>query len=167
MKRLLIPLFLALIGTGAGIGAGLALAPPPGDCAAAQGEDCAGADDHADEGEGSVEDDGSAEFDYVRFSNQFVVPVVRADNIQSLVVMSLTLEVELGANEQIFTLEPKLRDQMLRVLFDHANAGGFDGQYTSTGSMETLTRSLLEAARAVAGGVVRDILVADIVRQDF
>lgn len=162
MMRLLIPVFLALLGVGGGIGAGLALAPPSTACV--EGDvDCP--DDVAEEPE-ALQEEG-VDFDYARFSNQFVIPVVRSENIQSLVVMSLTMEIEVGTNEEVFALEPKLRDAVLRVLFDHANSGGFNGQYTSAGAMDTLRRSLREATRAVAGPVIQDVLIADIVRQDL
>lgn len=166
MLRLIIPVILALLGTGGGIYAARILLPPL--------EGCTDGDNGCEVVEEAetvpIEEEVDSEngnFDYVKFANQFVIPVVRSDAIQSLVVMSLTLEVATGTNEEIFTLEPKLRDQMLRVLFDHANAGGFDGQYTSSGSLERLRRALRESARAAAGAIVNDVLVADIVRQDL
>ena len=162
MIRLILPILLALIGVGAGIGAGLALAPPEVPCEG-EADDCVAEKPEAED----VGPEEGVDFDYVRFSNQFVIPVVRTDNIQSLVVMSLTMEVDVGTNEEIFSLEPKLRDAMLRVLFEHANAGGFDGQYTSSLAMDTLRRALGEAARSVAGPIVQNVLVVDIIRQDL
>lgn len=162
MLRLLIPIVLALVGVGGGIGAGLALAPAKTVCAEGDA-DCPV--EVVEQPEAMPEE--GVDFDYARFSNQFVIPVVRSENIQSLVVMSLTMEIEVGTNEDVFALEPKLRDSVLRVLFDHANAGGFNGQYTSAGAMDTLRRSLREATRAVAGPIIQDILIADIVRQDL
>ena len=162
MLRLLIPFILAMLGVGAGIGAGLALAPSGGECA----EGSEGCTNEVAEPPQAAPEEG-VDFDYARFSNQFVIPVVRTESIQSLVVMSLTMEIEVGTNEAIFALEPKLRDAVLRVLFDHANAGGFNGQYTSASAMDTLRRSLREATRAVAGPIVKDVLIADVIRQDL
>ncbi len=56
--------------------------------------------------------------------------------------------------------------QFLQVLFDHANAGGFNGAFTSSTNMDVLRQSLLETAQAVIGKSVRNVLIVDIVRQD-
>ena len=94
------------------------------------------------------------------------MPVVKGDKVVSLVVLSLTLEVEPGGTETVFATEPRLRDSFLRVLFDHANVGGFDAGFTQSGTMTLLRRSLLEAATTTLGKTVRDILIVDIVRQE-
>jgi hypothetical protein len=67
----------------------------------------------------------------------------------------------------VYRVEPKIRDAFLTVLFDHANSGGFDGAFTSSGSMEILRRALREAGqKAVGEAVVSDVLITGIVRQD-
>lgn len=167
----LLPLLLIVIGLGAGIGAGVFLQPAPGKDAAksdCQGEDCAAkpktkpqADAKSDAGE-----DAETDFDYVRLNNQFVVPVVRDGAVQALVVLSLTLEVEPGANEAVFAREPKLRDAFLQVLFDHANTGGFDASFTSSENMALLRGALLEISQKTLGEIVHDVLITEIVRQD-
>lgn len=177
MKKLL-PILLALLGTSAGVGAGILLAPahePPAEDAAGHGSegqaddhgtpaaDHATANAHAAPGDGHG-DPGNAE--YVKLNNQFVVPVVNGERVQSLVVMSLSLETIPGGTEQVYAREPKLRDVFLRVLFDHANIGGFEGNFTDVQRLDTLRRSLLEAARNVMGGDVIDVLITEIARQD-
>ncbi|KAA8604338.1 flagellar basal body-associated protein FliL [Salipiger aestuarii] len=158
MKKLL-PILLALIGTGAGIGAGIFLAPS-GDAAAPAGEHAAtpsqAADDHGDAA-GPI---------YVKMNNQFVIPIVAKDRVQSLVVLSLSLEIMGAGQEIVYNQEPKLRDVFLRVLFDHANIGGFEGNFTESTRMEILRRSLHEAARNVLGPMVGDVLITEIARQD-
>lgn len=159
-----IPLLLALIGLGGGIGAGIALRPdaqvveinPCGDSAA---EMTASAEEHT-----AAADATDAE--YVKLNNQFVVPVVEDRHVTSLVVMSLSLQVAPGNQETVFAREPKLRDGFLQVLFDHANSGGFDGAFTNSANLNRLRRALLEAAQKVLGNVVADVLIVDMVRQD-
>jgi hypothetical protein len=99
-------------------------------------------------------------------SNQFVVPVLKEGRISALVVLSLSLETAAGMRETVFAREPKLRDAFLQVLFDHANAGAFDGNFTASGRIDTLRRSLSEAARPILGAGVYDVLITDIARQD-
>jgi hypothetical protein len=180
MKALVLPIALALAGAGAGVGAGFWLRPAP---EAAPGADGASA---ADDGEGPETSEGAPspeggpgvepipgrdrppldEIEFVRMTNQFVVPVLRQADIDALVVVSVGLEVRAGLRDTVFAREPKLRDAFLRVMFDHANAGGFDGTFTAGPQMTALRRNLWEAARPVLGRDVFDVLITDIARQD-
>lgn len=164
MKRLILPVLLAVLGLGGGVGAGLALRPPPKetqDKAAAL--DCA-VPESATHLAAAPADDGA--HDFVKLNNQFVVPVVADGRVGSLVVLSITLEVLAGQSEAIYEREPKLRDQFLQVLFDHANAGGFSGAFTATARMTSLRTALREVARQELGRSLVDVLILDIVRQD-
>ena len=148
----ILPILLALIGLGAGIGGGLFLRPAPAEGEAAHAEKAA---------EEPVEPP-----EYVKLSNQFIIPVLQEGRIEAMVIMSINLEVTTGATETVFSQEPKLRDGFLQVLFDHANAGGFRGSFTDGANMINLRTALLEKAKAVLGDVVIDVLIVDIGRQD-
>lgn len=166
MKKLLIPIVLGVIGLGAGAGAGLMLRPAPA-------EDTA-ADDHtapAAHGEAAVPGHGAEQSDehapeYVKMSNQFIIPLIRQDRIASVVVLSLSLEVTAGHAEDLYAREPKLRDAFLQVLFDHANTGGFDGAFTESRAIDRLRVRLREVALAQMPDLVSDVLITDIGRQD-
>ncbi|MEM9317778.1 MAG: flagellar basal body-associated FliL family protein [Pseudomonadota bacterium] len=180
MLRILIPIVLLLLGVGGGIGAGIVLGGS--DAEMASDEYAAGGEAETYEAEeSSYDDEGSSDsyetdapvqpgssdnLEYVRLNNQFVVPVVRDAAVRSLVVMSLTVEIESGQAEYVFTREPRLRDAFLRVMFSHANAGGFDGAFTSPTSLNPLRSGLRDAAFDVLGSTVNDVLIVDIVRQD-
>ena len=116
--------------------------------------------------EGPVTPGSSENLEYVRLNNQFVVPVVHDAAVRSLVVMSLTVEIEAGQAELVFNREPRLRDAFLRVMFSHANAGGFDGAFTSPTALNPLRSGLRDAAYDILGDIVNDVLIVDIVRQD-
>ena len=156
----LLPIILLIIGTGLGGGAGIMLKPESEAC---NEEPCDKEDqvEHTEETE--VNDDPS----YVAMKNQFVVPVIRDELVQSLVVLSLSLETLPDNAELVFSKEPKLRDVFLRVLFDHAHRGGFNGAFTESGRLSVLRVALLEAATNVVGSSVSDILITDIVRQEM
>lgn len=157
----IMPLVLALIGLLAGGAAGLALKPAPETVEHAASN---AAEDHVEEAQNHAEKTGATEF--VKLNNQFVVPVVENGRVSALVVLSLSLEVSAGERANVYQMEPKLRDRFLRVMFDHANAGGFHGTFTSSTNMSTLRIALLEAAHAVMTDAIRDVLIIDIVRQD-
>ena len=152
----ILPILLILVGIGAGIGAGLALRPDPEDVAALNpcGEQGTQTADAAEPGaEDASEAEDVAEYEYVKLNSQFVVPVVTNDLVDSLVVMSLSVEVTQGQSETIYAREPKLRDAFLQVLFDHANIGGFKGEFTNANNMDILRTALRETAQGMIGDV--------------
>lgn len=155
-------------GHGAPADDGHGAAPPPaeGDHAPADAHAAAPAAKagHAADGGHGAEAGGMP--DYVKLSNQFVVPVVEDGRVAAMVILSLSLEVPAGTAETVFAREPKLRDVFLQVLFEHANAGGFRGAFTDGANLKLLRRTLLEAAGEVLGDLVSDVLIVDIVRQD-
>lgn len=152
MIRKLLPLVLCLIGAGAGAGAGLFLRP------------AAEIDPMAEEVPAPV--DPALIPDYVKLSNQFIVPLVEKERIASMVILSLSLEVTQGSMEQVYGREPKLRDAFLQLLFDHANTGGFRGSFTDAANLVILRNGLLDIAQKTLGDIVTDVLITDIVRQD-
>lgn len=162
----LIPIILALIGVGAGIGAGVLLKPAPAPVDVAN---CAPVGDVEHTKPVAHETDENGEDvppEYVKMHNQFVIPVVEDGKMAALVVLSISLEVTAGGKEATFQREPKLRDAFNQILFDHANSGGFKGTFTSSNNMTVLRDALYEIAVKVAGPVVKDVLIAEIVRQD-
>ena len=160
----IVPIVLVLAGVSGGAAGGFLLRPAP--------EQVAELEEpvpHDENDPGPQESDPSAatrsEVEYVKLNNQFVVPVMEGAEIQSLVILSLSVEVAAGQAELVYAREPKLRDTFLRVLFDHANMGGFDGPFTQGGTLESLRRGLRAAAREVVGTPASDVLILDIIRQ--
>jgi flagellar basal body-associated protein FliL len=154
----LLPLILAVLGLGAGAAAGIVLRPAP------EPEQDAGGADAAEPA--AAEGDPEALPEYVRLSNQFVIPVVEDGRVSALVILSLSLEVTTGSTAEVYAREPRLRDALLQVMFDHANAGGFRGSFTDGANLVLLRSAMRETARRVLGDMVLDVLISDIVRQD-
>lgn len=171
----LLPLLLGLVGLGIGLGAGYALKPAaaPADPAAAHGPDTssdvpgqeAGPAAYAAVADGAHPEAGAG-FSYLALENQFIVPLVAGGKVRSLVLVSLSLEIAPGGDENVYARQPRLEDATLTVLFDHANAGGFDGAFTSSGTMAALRGGLREVAQKTVGPAVNDVLITGIVRQD-
>ncbi len=160
MKKLL-PILLTLVGLGSGVGAGLVLRPATE--TAPEPTNTTSAETAA---EGRSADTGGSKPEYVKLSNQFVVPVLAEGRVVSMVILSLSLEVTPGSSEAIYAREPKLRDAFLQVMFDHANAGGFNGSFTDGSNLVLLRKALLEMAKKVVGLQITDVLIGDIARQD-
>ena len=190
MIKKLVPVLLALFGLAGGVGAGLTLKPAPAEDAAQRETTAVGEHAAAPEGEakGGTEPAADASpaadhsatqappetaegetplFDYVKLNNQFVIPVVKDGQVASMVILALSLEVTVGGSEQVYLLEPKLRDVLLQVMFDHANSGGFSGDFTQSTNMVVLRDALREAAIKTLGSMVSEVLIIDIARQDL
>ncbi len=159
MLAKILPLILAFAGTGGGIAAGLFLAPEPP-------PDSDTTPHHKEAVEESENTEETPQSEFVKISNQFVVPVVHRDKVAAHVVLSLNLEVAPGSRDTVFEREPRLRASFLRVLFDHANMGGFQGTFTNSSHMDSLRSALLETARLELSDDVLDVLIVDIAKQD-
>ena len=157
MIKKILPLVFLLLGSGAGIGAGLFLRPTVGEMNVAA--------------EMPEPDMAKAEMEevseFVKLNNQFVIPVINNERVESLVVMTLTVEVPEGGKEAVYAKEPKLRDSFLQVLFDHANLGGFSGEFTDPSKLNVLRNALLEIGQRDMSDGITDVLISDVARQDY
>ncbi len=164
--KLLLPILLAVLGVGAGVGAGLMLRPAPEPMKPEMAE--GGETMEGEAGEKMAEDPDEARTDteFVEMANQFVVPIMEGEAVAAMVVMSISVEVDLGTTEAVYAREPRLRDAILQVLFDHSNAGGFDGNFVQRTGLESLRGALRETARKTVGDNVADILITDLLKRD-
>jgi flagellar FliL protein len=167
MKALLLPVIFVLIGGGAGVGAGFALKSEPEDLPDLAADPCGDPPDATTTTAARpAEPAPGTPRDYARLNNQFVIPIVQDGRVTSLVVMSLQIEVEQGRTASVFAAEPRLRDGFLQDMFNHANIGGFSGNFTTGTNMRRLRNDLFQTARRIVGEDVTDVLITDIVRQD-
>jgi flagellar FliL protein len=184
LKKLM-PVVIALLGLGAGVGAGVALkpAPEPEEAAACTPPDGTADAAHGAAAGGEAATDPCAEPDplaaadhgpelegelaYVPMEKPFVVPIFSEEKVVAMVVVSLAVETEAEAASKIEGLKPRLRDSFLKVMFRHANSGGFDGSFTGGRKMEDLKSALRAAAQEVLHEKpVGEVLITEIARQD-
>ena len=162
--KLIIPIVLALLGTAAGVGAAIVMGS---DKQALDAETACLPPQESlkEETAPAPEEVAATDGEFVKLANQFLVPVLVKDEVEALVVMSLSLEVEPGTTSEVFHLEPKIRDRFLQILFDHANKGHFGKGYTSNRSLDILRDALHSAAQEITRGKTRDVLIVEIARQ--
>jgi flagellar FliL protein len=103
---------------------------------------------------------------FIDMERKFVVPLVRGNRVQSLVVVDLRLEVTASAESRALALKPKVRDAFLDALYAMAVAGAFDGDLYSNNVQDEMRARLLEAARQVLQDDARAILIGELLRQD-
>jgi hypothetical protein len=176
--KLLVPLLIALLGLGAGIGAGLMLKPEPEEeatthvaepvCPEDDPQPCEvvqAAEKSAPVAHAPKKPEG--ELAYVPIEKPFVVPVFKGEKVVSMVVVSLSVEIGAESAPVVETVLPRMRDSFLKVMFRHANSGGFDGSFTSGQRMEDLKSALALAAREILPEApLGEILITEIARQD-
>lgn len=155
-----VPALIGAAGLLAGLGMGAALKLP--DVSSSE-DSAAGVTVTAGPGPGR---DVSSAREAVPIENQFIVPVVVDRRIESNVILTLSVEVATGGRLAVRSRGPRLRAALLQVLFDHANAEGFSGNFTERGRLRDLRRALGEAARKVLGGHAAEVLILDLVRRD-
>ncbi len=110
--------------------------------------------------------DSSGDTGFMKFSRQFVVPVIASSGVRSLVVMDINIEVPPGMEESIYTREPKLRDSMLAAMLNLSNRGAFNQNLLDGRNLDSIRSELLGAARAVIGEDAQNVLILNITRQD-
>lgn len=108
----------------------------------------------------------SAAYGYLKFSRQFVVPVVDPTGVGALVVMDINIEVPPDVTESVYLQEPKLRDAMLNTLLSLSNKGAFNGRLLEPANIDMIRARLLEAAQSVIGEDAQGVLILSIARQD-
>jgi hypothetical protein len=101
----------------------------------------------------------------IKFSRQFVVPVMHGDGQNSLIVFDIAIEVPPGASEGLYTFEPRLRDAVLSALLKLSNEGVFNDQFFGEGNLSVLRSSLRDAAKTIIGDDAEQILILNIARQ--
>ncbi|MEM7728176.1 MAG: flagellar basal body-associated FliL family protein [Pseudomonadota bacterium] len=115
---------------------------------------------HGDKGASS----GSTE--YIKFKRQFVVPVLKNEAVDALILLNLGIEVSASRRDEMFRKEPRFRDAFIRELLQLSDRGYFDQELTSPDTYEVLRETLARAAKEISEDGVTDVLILDLSRQD-
>lgn len=103
----------------------------------------------------------------MKFSRQFIVPVIRQNGVGSLVALDINLELSESADENVYLREPKLRDAILSALLKLSNEGAFNDQLLQPENMEDIRAGLYASAQSILGDDVSGVLILNIARQDL
>lgn len=104
--------------------------------------------------------------DFMKFKRQFVVPVMKDQAVEALVLLNLGLDIDENKRDEIFKKEPRFRDTFIRELLQLSNDGYFNEEMTSPNTYEVVRETLLRAAKSVNDEGVNDVLILDFSRQD-
>lgn len=104
---------------------------------------------------------------YFKFSRQFVAPVVRDGGPEALIVLDVVLELSPESAEAYYSIEPKLRDAVLRALLTQSGKGELKGMLSDPALLEATREAILTNVQGIIGDNARSILLLDVAYQPF
>ena len=113
---------------------------------------------------------GSASYsdvDYFKFSREFVVPIIRDGKVASLIILNINLEVDDSLTDELFSLEPKIRDNIMTTLIQLSNDGSTLVAISDVQNYESIRATLLMNLGKVVPSGIRNVLIVDIGKQDL
>lgn len=120
-------------------------------------------DDHGG-GHGKADVSGTQ---YFNFSREFVVPIMKQQRVDSLVIININLEVESSVMDKMFSIKPKLRDNIMTTLVELSNDGKTLVEPTNVDSYETIRSVILSNLNSVVASGIENVLIMDLAKQDL
>lgn len=104
---------------------------------------------------------------YYKFSREFVVPVLSDGKVASLVILNINIEADSDVSQQLFSLEPKLRDRIMTALIKLSGDGQTLQNLTNAENYETIRSILLMELKEVVPNGIENVLILDLAKQDL
>ena len=108
---------------------------------------------------------GESETSYFKFSREFVIPLMRDNQVESLVILNLNLEIDSSESGSLFSKEPKLRDNIMSSLIELSNDGSTLDNFSQVESYETIRSVVLENLKRDLGAGILNVLILDMAKQ--
>ena len=108
---------------------------------------------------------GESEISYFKFSREFVVPLTRDNQVESLIILNLNLEIDSSESGSLFSKEPKLRDNIMSSLIELSNDGSTLDNFSQVESYETIRSVVLENLKRDLGAGILNVLILDMAKQ--
>ena len=109
---------------------------------------------------------GDSGVSYFKFSREFVIPLMRGEQVESLIIMNLNLEVDSGFSGSLFSQEPKLRDNIMSTLIALSNDGVTLDNFSRVESYETIRSMVLQNLNSELGPGILNVLILDMAKQE-
>ena len=158
----ILPIIIILIAVGGSGFAAMQLRGGGPAATAETGEASAGATLHTVK----EKEEASKPTGYYKFQRDFIVPVMRKNYVDAVVLISFSVEMEEEEIEKIRPKEPRFRDAFMKTLLGLSHDGLFDADITAPEVYETLQTALNDTAAAVMGEASKGIVIVDFARQD-
>ncbi|OFW99589.1 MAG: hypothetical protein A3E78_00370 [Alphaproteobacteria bacterium RIFCSPHIGHO2_12_FULL_63_12] len=99
---------------------------------------------------------------YLKFSRQFVAPIVKAGHPVAMMILDINLELDSSDADSAYAEEPKLRDAVLKVLLKQASEGKLQEMFQNPEFLEETRAKILDESRAILGDGVKSVLIMDV-----
>lgn len=168
MKKLLPILgvvFALAFGAAAGAGIRLATAGAPEE----RGADASRAEsaDKPTKKSGEGHGDASSKSAYMKFSRQFVAPVIKGGVPIGTIILDVSIEIDPSMSQSAYAEEPRLRDAVMDVLLRQGASGRLSELFANPVVLDETKAEVLVAARKTLGEGARSVLIMDIGYQRF
>ncbi|MEO0450755.1 MAG: flagellar basal body-associated FliL family protein [Pseudomonadota bacterium] len=167
--KLILTSIVAIVFVALGSFAAVVLKPPVQVAASPMGEAIDGAVATEKKVEKKPEKASSSPGDsaYYKFSREFVVPIMRGGQVKSLVILHITLETDQGTADDLFSEEPKLRDNIMTTLIELSNDGRTLEELTNVSNYETMRSLVLMNLQSSISDEIKNVLIVDVAKQDL
>ena len=102
-----------------------------------------------------------------KFSREFVVPVMRNEQVKSLIILHINLETASGVADDLFSEEPKLRDNIMTTLIGLSNDGRTLDEPTQIDNYEMIRSMVLMNLRDAFSDGIINVLIVDMAKQEL
>ena len=109
----------------------------------------------------------SGEITYYRFSREFVIPIIENGKVDALVILNLNLEVDSALSQQLFSMEPKLRDNIMTTLIKLSADDRTLHSITDVENYETLRSMILTNLQSAVPHGIENVLILDMAKQEL
>jgi flagellar protein FliL len=129
-------------------------------------------DDHGKKGSQGKKDShgdaaSSSGVEYFKFSREFVVPIMRESRVESLVILNINLEVDASEIQRLFSMEPKIRDNIMTTLIELSNDGATLDSIATLKNYESIRSTVLLNLQTILPEGIRNVLIVDMAKQDL
>lgn len=129
------------------------------------GSDAAPKDSHGKkDSHGSSSSSG---VEYFKFSREFVVPIMRESRVTSLVILNINLEIDAGGSDKLFSMEPKIRDNVMTTLIELSNDGSTLESIATLENYESIRATVLLNLQTILPDGIRNVLIVDMAKQNL
>lgn len=116
---------------------------------------------------GSSQEKAADSSTYMKFSRQFVAPIVKAGRPVAMMILDVNLELEPSIADSVYAEEPKLRDAVLKVLLKQASEDRLQAMFQNPDILEETRAKILDETRAIMGDGVKSVLIMDVGYQEL
>ncbi len=89
------------------------------------------------------------------------------NKVTSLVILNINLEIDAGGTNKLFSMEPKIRDNVMTTLIELSNDGTTLDCIATLENYESIRATVLLNLQKILPDGVRNVLIVDMAKQNL